>query len=131
MLVLDTSGLLAALDRRDRHHRRAVDHVGGDPGPYVVPVPILAEVTYMIAARLGPAVLDAFLADLEVGAFTLDCGEGDIARARELVHRYGSLPLGFADAAVVACAERTRAPVLTFDVRDFGVVAREGTITLA
>jgi len=130
VLILDTSGLLAALDRRDKHHERAARLLAKDPGPYVVPVPILAEVTYMVTARLGPHVLDAFLADVEVGAFTPDCGEADVGRIRELV-RYASLPLGFADAAVVACAERTRGPVLTFDVRDFTVVAQEGTIALA
>jgi len=131
VLILDTSGLLAALDRRDKHHEGAARLLAKDPGPYVVPVPILAEVTYMMTARLGPHVLDAFLADVEVGAFTLDCGEADVGRIRELVRRYASLPLGFADAAVVACAERTRGPVLTFDVRDFAVVAQEGTIALA
>jgi len=85
----------------------------------------------MVTARLGPRVLDAFLADLEVGAFTLDCGEADVARVRELLWRYASLPLGFADAAVVACAERTSGLVLTFDVRDFPVVAQGGSIALA
>ena len=44
--------------------------------------------------------------------------------------RYKDLPLGFGDAAVVACAERTGGRVLSFDRRDFSVVAGEGTITL-
>jgi hypothetical protein len=34
------------------------------------------------------------------------------------------------DAAVIACAERSGGRVLTFDLRDFGVVAAEGTITV-
>ena len=54
--------------------------------------------------------------------------QGDFARIRELVGRYADLPLGFADASVIACAERNGGRVLTFDARDFGVVAREGTI---
>ena len=51
----------------------------------------------MIERRLGPAVLDLFLGDLEAGAFVLDCVEGDL---------------------------------LTSDVRDFGVVAREAPVAL-
>jgi predicted nucleic acid-binding protein len=51
-------------------------------------------------------------------------------RIRELVARYADLPLGLADASVVACAERTTGPILTFDRRDFGVVAREGRVEL-
>jgi len=64
-----------------------------------------------------------------VAAQSLDCGEDDFPRIRELVTRYADLPLGFADAAVVACAERNGRRVLALD-RDFAVVAREGTIVV-
>jgi predicted nucleic acid-binding protein len=63
-------------------------------------------------------------------AYTIDYGETDLARIRELVARYADLSLGFVDAAVIACAERSGGRVLTFDLRDFGVVAAEGTITV-
>lgn len=56
--------------------------------------------------------------------------EADLPRIRALVTRYRDLPLGYADAAVVACAERNRAYVLTFDLRHFMPVASEGTIRL-
>jgi predicted nucleic acid-binding protein len=75
-------------------------------------------------------VLDLLLADLESGAYTLDCGEADLGRARQLVQRYEDLSLGYVDAAVIACAERNGGRILTFDLRDFGVVAAEGTITI-
>lgn len=84
----------------------------------------------MIEARLGPDVLDTFLSDLETGAFTLDCGEADLPRIRELIDRYADLPLGYADAAVVACAERRGGRVLSYDIRHFQGVAREGIIHL-
>lgn len=90
-----------------------------------------AEIAYLLEARLGPAVLAAFLQDLERGVYTLDYGEDDSPRSRELVSRYQRLPLGFADAAVVACAERRGGRVLTLDERDFRVVEAEGKITLA
>jgi len=82
----------------------------------------------MIEARLGSGVLDLFLGDLESGAYTLEGGEEDLPRIRALVQRYTDLDLGFADAAVIACAERSGGRVLTLDLRDFGVVAREGKI---
>ncbi|MFL5796358.1 MAG: hypothetical protein ACJ77A_00285 [Actinomycetota bacterium] len=44
------------------------------------------------------------------------------------VSRYADLPLGFHDASVVACAERSGGRVLTLDERDFRVVAGEGRI---
>lgn len=130
MLTLDTSGILAALNARDPHHAQACTTLHADSGPFIIPIGIMAEITYMIEGRLGADVLDAFLADLERGAFTLDCGEGDLSRVRTLVARYRDLPLGYADATVIASAERHRGRILTFDRRHFPPVAREGTIRL-
>jgi predicted nucleic acid-binding protein len=130
VLTLDTSALVALLVAKDPDHDVAVGVLDGDPGPWIVPAGILAEVTFMIERRGGVAALDLLLADLEEGAYTLDCGAQDLPRIRALVRRYADLPLGFADASVVACAERTGGRVLTFDRRDFGVVAREGSIHL-
>ena len=59
-----------------------------DPGPYLVPAPTLGEVAYLVEERLGIKVLDLLLADLESGAYTLDCGEADLGRAWQLVQRY-------------------------------------------
>ena len=130
MITLDTSALYALLNRRDRAHRPAVEALEADPGPYLVPAATLGEISYLVEERLGVGVLDLLLADLESGAFTLDCGENDLGRARQLVERYADLALGYVDAAVIACAERSGGRVLTFDRRDFGVVAAEGTITV-
>ena len=47
-----------------------------------------------------------------------------------VVQRYEDLPLGFADASVICCAERNGGRVLTLDLRHFGVVAAEGRISL-
>lgn len=125
VIVLDTSGLFALLASNDRHHGEAQNALQSDNGPYVVPAGILAEVGYMIETRLGPAVLDAFFSDLVSGAFTYDCAADDLGRMRQLTSRYRDLSLGVADAAVISCAERLRAAILTFDRRDFDVVARE------
>ena len=128
LITLDTSGVLALLNREDPDHLRCRQTLSADPGPFLVPAGILAEITYMIEQRLGLAVLDLFLLDLESGAYSLECGDADLPRIRGLVRRYADLPLGFADAAVVACAERSGGRVLTLDIRDFGAVAREGQI---
>lgn len=130
MITLDTSALYALLNRRDRGHAVAVETLNSDPGPYLVPAVTLGEIAFLVEERLGSRVLDLLLADLESGAYTLDCGEADLGRARQLVLRYEALSLGYVDAAVIACAERSGGRVMTFDLRDFGVVAAEGTITI-
>jgi predicted nucleic acid-binding protein len=130
VITLDSSGLFALLDRRSAEHELAAVTLKAELGPHIVPIPILAEIAYMVETRLHPDVLDAFLEDLDSGAFSLDCCERDIPDVRRLVRRYADLPLGFADAGVIACAERNGGRVLSLDKRDFGVVAREGRITL-
>jgi len=59
----------------------------------------------------------------------VDRGDGNLARIHELVARYADLPLGVADAAVVACGERSGGRVLTLD-RDFTIVGREVPLTI-
>jgi hypothetical protein len=60
----------------------------------------------------------------------LDCGDADVPRIRELMGRFTEPPLGFTDAAVVACAERNGGHVLTFDRASLEPVAREVPVSL-
>lgn len=130
MITLDTSGILAALNRADRDHERARQTLEAERGPLIVPVGILAEAGFMIEEDLGAPVLRAFVGDLADGFYALDCGEDDVTRIGALLDRYADLRLGFADACVIACAERHGGRVLTFDERDFVPVSREGTISV-
>jgi len=130
MITLDTSGILAALNRGDPDHSRAEKALLRERGPLVVPMGILAEAGYMIEADLGTNVLRQFVEDADAGHYRVDCGERDLRRIADLLETYEDPRLGFADACVVACAERNGGRVLTFDDRDFGPIARTGSITL-
>lgn len=79
---------------------------------------------------MGSQVLDRFLQEVQEGGYTLTSSQPDIPRIRALADRYASLPLGFADAAVVACAERHGGRVLTLDMRHFSVVANDVRLSL-
>lgn len=130
MITLDTSALLALLNRGDPQHDRIVSQVAAEPGPFVLPVSMLGELGYLVERRAPFGALAAFLRDIENAAYRLDCGEQDFPRISALVARYADLPLGLVDAAVIACAERNGGRVLTLDLRHFGVVAREGRLTI-
>ena len=127
MITLDTSAIFALINSADPDHQRVRQVLHAERGPYLVPVGILAEIGYLLEQRLGHNVLSTFLSDIEAGSFSLDCGNEDVRRIRELVARYASLPLGFADACVIACAERNGGITLATD-KDFHVVAAERTI---
>jgi len=130
VITLDSSALFTLANVQDDDHALVRAALLDDPGPYIVPTGILGEIAFMIESRLGQASLATFLSDIATGSYTLDCGERDIPRIRELVLKYADFPLGFADAAVIVCTERNGGRVLTLDMRHFSVVAREGTLTL-
>jgi predicted nucleic acid-binding protein len=125
LITVDTSAIFSLLDRQDPQHDAVRRALAWDRGPYLVPVAILAEIGYVVERRLGDRALDAFLADVEEARYELDCGENDVSRVRELAKRYADLPLGLADASVVACAERNGRRVLTVDRRHFDVVGSD------
>jgi predicted nucleic acid-binding protein len=118
---------VAIVSPTDPYHRQAIGLLRAEAGPRLVPAAILAEIAYMLEQRAGAWLVLNFVQDLQRSAYTLDCGDENLARICELMGRYRDLPLGLADAAVIACAERHGKKVLTLD-HHFAVVAREGTI---
>ena len=124
-LVLDTSAVLAFLNRADAGHARVRSVLLEEREPLVVPVGIMAEIGYLVETRLGQRVLSLFLQDVAKGNFALDCGLEDISRIRELVERYADMSLGYADAVVIACAERSGLRIASLDRRHLNVVNRE------
>ena len=88
----------------------------------VIPALVVAEATYFIGRRLGPAAEAAFLRGL-AGLDVEAPAAGDWPRIAELVEQYGDFPLGGTDASIVALAERLGTDLLiTLDVRHFGAV---------
>lgn len=124
MILVDTSGLLSALDATDRRHRAsaAALHAAGTPrllSPFV-----LAELDYLLATRVSTRVERAFLAEVAAGAYRLEPFDGsDVSEANEVLGQYADLDLGLADASLVVLARRYRvADILTLDERHFRAV---------
>jgi len=121
LLVADTSALFAFLNRRDQHNKAVVKVFLQEP-TIIVPVAVLSELAYLIESRLGQYKMADFLDDCQTGGFRLLWRESDLPRIQEFMRTYADLPLGFADAAVLALAESTESRVATTDRRHFTVV---------
>jgi predicted nucleic acid-binding protein len=121
VIVLDTSGLLAALDADQRHHRRARQVLAADPGPLLLSPFVLAELDYLLLQRVGVEAERALLEEVARGAYDLVAfGAAEVAQAADVLGRYGDLRLGLADASVVVIAGAARTTrVLTLDDRHF------------
>ncbi len=121
MIVLDTSGLLAALDASERHHAAAADALrSGGPERLLSPF-VLGELDYLLTTRVDPRVARALLAEVASGAYRLEPFDAaDVRAAAAVIDRYADLNLGLADASVVVLADRyATADVLTLDERHF------------
>ena len=124
MIVVDTGAVLALLDRRDAEHAAVRALFAADPAAWLLPWPILAEVDYLVATRLGSGAQRLWLTDLAEGAFAVEWGRtDDLARAEALTRRYQALEMGLVDAVVMAVAERLAADIATLDLGHFGAVA--------
>jgi predicted nucleic acid-binding protein len=124
-LVLDTSAVLAFLNRSDLGHLAVSEVILQEAGKLIIPVGILSEISYLVDARLGNRVFGLFFDDVVQENFSLDCGLDDLIDVQQLVKRYNDLPLGYADAVVISCAIRTTKRIVSLDRRHFAVVQRE------
>jgi len=129
MIVLDTSAIVALQDRRDRWYPEALKAVREEPGPFIVPLAILAEVDAVLSGRSAGAMTHVLGSVLDA-SLLMDGGEQDTARIAALMAGSARPRLTFADAAVVACAERTRGRVLTFSPDPYVQLARDGVVAL-
>jgi predicted nucleic acid-binding protein len=121
VIVLDTSGVLAAIDSAQRQHEAAARVVRDAPGPLSLSPFVLAELDYLISNRVSVAAARALLAQVAGGAYRLESmGAADIEAAMNVMDRFADLAIGLADASLVVLADRhgTR-DVLTLDERHF------------
>ena len=125
MLILDTSGLLAALNRDEVEHARAATALTSVPGPRLLSPFVLAELDYLLGQRVGRVAQDDLLAEVEREVYRLEAFRPeDISRCRAVIRRYGDLALELADASLVVLAGRYHVrDILTLDERHFRVVA--------
>ena len=126
MILLDTSGLLAAIDSSQREHAACASVLRESDGPRLLSPFVLAELDYLIGTRVGSAAQTALLLEVARGVYRLEpFGAGDIAAATRVITRYERLRIGLADASIVVLGERHRArDLLTLDRRHFRVVRR-------
>jgi predicted nucleic acid-binding protein len=122
LAVVDAGPLYAAADEDDDDHTASVAVLSYPELRLVVPALVVAEATYFVGRRLGPAAEATFLRG--IGALDVEGPSSeDFTRMAELVDEYADFPLGGTDASVVALAERLDAVVVvTLDRRHFGGV---------
>jgi predicted nucleic acid-binding protein len=124
VIVVDTSGLLSALDASNRMHRESAAALLAADEPRLLSPFVLAELDYLLTTRVSARVARTFLDEVANGAYQLEpFVADDIASVNDVLDRYDDLDLGLADASIVVLAERHRThDLLTLDEHHFRAV---------
>lgn len=121
-VLVDTGPLVALFDRSDRWHDRCraeLDRLEKDD--LVTCEPVITEASYLLDYSVeAQAALQQLLSRGRPRVLPIE--QADRSRIAELVRKYSGLPMDYADAALVALAERHGVDrVFTLDFTDFGL----------
>jgi predicted nucleic acid-binding protein len=127
-MIVDTSGLLSAMDASDPLQARSAAALRSARGPRLLSPFVLAELDYLLGRRVNLAAARRLLDEVVRGAYRLEpFGSEDIEQAGAIIDRYRDLDLGLADASIVVLAERHGiADLVTLDERHFRAVRGPG-----
>jgi uncharacterized protein len=118
-VLVDAGPLIALFDRNDRHHARSVKFIAGCRSHLITNLPVLTEATFLLQFSVE-AQRDLLLwahRSLEVDQGTA----ADLPRIAALLKKYRDMPADFADASLVALAERQNLSHVASVDRDFAI----------
>ncbi|OAH13736.1 type II toxin-antitoxin system VapC family toxin [Streptomyces jeddahensis] len=127
IVIVDTSGLIASVDRSCPEHE-AARHVMDTAGLLVIPQLVLAELDHLLSGRFGKAaagqVMDQLVIQARDGRYLLGDASVDIlADARLVQRRYRDLALDLTDSVITVMArEYATDALLTLDRKDFRAI---------
>ena len=122
--ILDSGFLYATIDTKDRNHPRVTQALPTVSEQILLPIPVLVEVSYLLASRLGHSAMCQCVRQLADSPLELlSVLPVDLPRIHELLEQYADLKLDFTDAAIATLAERLDIrKILTVDLRDFQTI---------
>lgn len=123
MIVIDTSVVLAFMDRRDTDHETVRAWMGETEDDLITTPLVVAELDHLVARQGGPAAAKALREDLQRGAYSVEWWPSALRESIALSHRYASMELGLTDASLIALAARLQTvEIATLDERHFRAV---------
>ena len=128
MILLDTSGFLAAQAPDQRRHQACAAVLRNATGPFVLSPFVLAELDYLVGKLLGADGEIRLLEEVVRKAYLhAPFQDRDIEQARQVIDRHRELGIGLADASLVVLSRRYSTPdILTLDERHFRVLTGAG-----
>jgi predicted nucleic acid-binding protein len=128
-VLVDAGPLIALFDRSDQHHARAVEFIAQCRSHLMTNLPVLTEATFLLqfSAEAQRDLLLWVHRSIEIDLGTA----ADLPRIAALLEKYRDLPADFADASLVALAERRNLSQVASIDRDFAVYRTLGKRSFA
>lgn len=126
--LVDTGAVVALVNRADRYHAAAIEWFQRFRGQLLTTEAVITETAYVLAT--SPCHQRAALVWFEraraAGLLEVE-PVADYAALARIIAQHANLPCDYADASLIALAERTGvAAIATIDQRDFSVYRLRG-----
>jgi predicted nucleic acid-binding protein len=125
--LVDTSFLVAFLNRRDANHVWATSLARRTPLPWRTCEPVLSEAFHVLGSRGSPSLIKLLTSRAVICSFQLTENIDDVLR---LLRKYVDVPMSLADACLVRMSETLTDPVLLTSDTDFRIYRRHGRQTV-
>lgn len=123
MIVLDTSIVVAFMNRRDDDHTFVRDWIDQVTDELVTTPLILAEIDHLVTSAGGAPAAGALRDDLARGAYSVEWWRSALRDTLAVARRHKAMDIGLADASLVALAAHLRTTTIaTLDERHFRTV---------
>lgn len=120
MIALDTSVVLAFMDRRDTNHEHVREWMQTQKQELITTPLVVAELDHLVSRQGGPGAARALREDLESGAYLVEWWPTAIHDTVAHAKSHESMGLGLTDASLLALAARLRTiRIATLDERHF------------
>jgi uncharacterized protein len=123
LIVLDTSVVLAFMDRRDASHETVRDWIGENVEELATTPLVVAELDHLVQRYGGAKATRALHEDLANGAYQVEWWPAAMHETIALAEAHESMQLGLTDASLLALAAHLESSrVATLDERHFRAV---------
>jgi predicted nucleic acid-binding protein len=122
-VLVDAGFLVSLFNRRDSHHRWAVELAQRLPPPWQTCEAVLSEVFHLVDARGVPTFDRLLRGRALVAPFRL---ADDLESALRLMRKYAQVPMSLADACLVRMTETIGGVQLLTTDADFRIYRRHG-----
>jgi predicted nucleic acid-binding protein len=120
LIVLDTSVVLAFMDRGDANHEPVREWMQEQDQELATTPLVIAELDHLILRQGGASAARALRKDLDEGAYLVEWWPAAMHETIALAERHRSMDLGLTDASLLALAAHLQSTrIATLDERHF------------